>query len=185
MLKSQFACVSACVRVSVLVSNCWASRTPPSSPPSAEPRGLPPHLEPETKTSKLSFYFACRKATATCFQCHGSGFFFYMNMNMYMNFIWCRFFHIRTEQKDKRTGEQCPAWMEIIFPQFLFKISLKFPTHLPVDVVLKTDGVRRGTIDWQLQNKTWTGSLKKTKKKALSFNQKQRFSGLSFLCSWL
>lgn len=85
-------------------------------------------------------------------------------MNMNMNSIWCRFFHIRTEQKDKRTGEQCPAWMEIIFPQFLFKISLKFPTHLPVDVVLKTDGVRRGTIDWQLQNKTWTGRLKKKRK---------------------
>lgn len=48
-----------------------------------------------------------------------------------------------------------------IFPQILFKISLKFLTHLPVDVVLKADGVRRGTIDWQLQNKTWTGVLKK------------------------
>lgn len=94
-------------------------------------------------------------------------------MNMNMNFIWCRFFHIRTEQKDKRTGEQCPAWMEIIFPQFLFKISLKFPTHLPVDVVLKTDGVRRGTIDWQLQNKTWTGRLKKKEKKKGLVNQSE------------
>lgn len=47
------------------------------------------------------------------------------------------------------------AVKQIIVRQIPFKISSEFPTHLPVDVVLKADGVRRGTIDWQLQNKTW------------------------------
>lgn len=86
----------------------------------------------------------------------------------------------------KRTKGQCPAWMDsenvflliakIVFRHFLFQISLKFPTDLPVDVVLEADSVRRGTIDWQLQNKAWM------EKKVLVY-QTQLFSIQSFLCS--
>lgn len=98
-----------------------------------------------------------------------------MGLGLSMNTQNCRFFHIRTKgQKDRRAvsclngrWKQLSADWKIIFPQILFKISLKFLTHLPVDVVLKADGVRRGTIDWQLQNKTWTGVYKKKKKKGL------------------
>lgn len=141
------ACMCDCVCTSVLVSNCcWVSRTPPTSLQSAGPRGPPPPLEPETNKTNLSKVgFA-----VILFSLYNS-----VALGLYTKAaISSKFAKWATSCLYGFWKQLSAAWKTVV-RQILSQISLKFPTHLPVDVVLKADCVRRGTVNWQLQNKTW------------------------------